>query len=75
MASVRQFPTIKSVRSFIIDGVGSGVCVSMDGQSLRCYRWQNTNSMDADIGEQVATTTMSRVAIGVYTRSVHLGVS
>lgn len=24
MASVKQFPTIKSVRSFVIDGVGTG---------------------------------------------------
>lgn len=44
MASVRQFPTIKSVRSFVIGGVGSGV-------------WKYSNGGQVANSPQVVITT------------------
>ena len=57
MASVRQFPTIKAVRSFVIGGVGSGTVAyppRQKGSVLIC-----------DDGFQVEITTMSRAVTGM----------
>lgn len=57
MASVRSFPTIAKVRSFIISGVGSGR-----------FQWQYFSWTVPD-SEQAATITMSKAATGMFSSS------
>jgi hypothetical protein len=54
-SSVRQFPTIKAVRSFVIGGVGSGAI-------LLFSRWNIIAEWNHDF--QVATTTTSKAVTG-----------
>lgn len=55
--SVRQFPTIKAVRSFVIGGVGSGMA--------RRNLFMTKKLLTHGFCGKVATTTMLKVAIGM----------